>query len=42
MDIVTVLMMVHPCRDLSRVIFGTEQDVEKSNLIFFFVDSVHA
>ena len=31
---VAVMMPIHPCRDLSSVIVGTEQDEDKSNFLF--------
>ena len=35
LDVVVVLIMVHPCHDFSDVIFKTNQDEDKSNFIFF-------
>ena len=34
LEVVAVLMLIHPCRALYGVIFDTEQDEDNSNLFF--------
>ena len=34
LEVVVVLMLIHPCRDLSGVIVGSKQDEDKSEFIF--------
>ena len=34
LEVVVLPMLIHPCRDLSGVIVGTEKDEEKTNLNF--------
>ena len=34
LEVVAVLMLIHPCRALSGVIVGTEQDEDKYNFLF--------
>ena len=40
LEVVAVLMLIHPCRDLSGVIVGTEQYEDKSNFIFLLGDGI--
>ena len=41
LEVVTVLMTIHPCRALSDVIFDTNKDEDKSNFIFLLVDGIY-
>ena len=34
LEVVAVLMLIHPCHAMSGVIVDTEQDKDKSNFIF--------
>ena len=41
LGVVAVLMLIRPCRALSIVIVGTEQDEDKSNFIFLIESGIY-
>ena len=40
LEVVVVMILIHPCSDLSYVIFDTDQDEGKYNFIFLLGDGI--